>query len=245
MRLKSESLTLETLFRQTTNHVSLVEFLRCSLASAPQRLSMSVPSKAGIQTGSDGASFIPASQRFDGSTRKEIRVRPGYQPPEDVETYRNRSAASWKNRGSLGVPGADSAPKPAEHDTKSKNARRREAARRKVAVEGNQDVELLSALERSRIAEEDKSEEDWRNVEKLTTVQATAEAEDAEHQRKIRNALKKLKAVQQLKEKRAQSEKLSHDQLMKISKESELLRDLTKLGYDGSEMVDPQPNGEG
>ena len=117
---------------------------------------MAAPSKAGIQTSSDGASFIPASQRSDGTTRKEIRVRPGYQPPEDVETYKNRSADSWKNRGSAGVPGADSVPKPAETDTKSKNAKRREAARRKAAAEDEQQADLSSALERSRITEEDK-----------------------------------------------------------------------------------------
>lgn len=206
---------------------------------------MAAPSKAGIQTGSDGASFIPASQRSDGTTRKEIRVRPGYRPPEDVETYKNRSAESWKNRGSVGVPGGDSVSKPAENDPRSKNARRREAARRKAAMQGNQDAALSSALERSRIADEDKLKEDWRNPEKLATNKAAADAEDAERQKKIRNALKKLKAVQELKGNKTQGEKLSHDQLMKISKETELLRDLKKLGYHGPEMVDLQPNGDG
>ena len=206
---------------------------------------MAAPSKTGIQTSSDGASFIPASQRSDGTTRKEIRVRPGYQPPEDVETYKNRSADSWKNRGSAGVPGADSVPKPAETDTKSKNAKRREAARRKAAAEDEQQADLSSALERSRITEADKVKEHWRNPEKLATNEAAIGSEDAERQKKVRNALKKLKAVHELKKKKAQCEKLSHDQLMKISKESELLRDLKKLDYDGPEMVDLQTNGVG
>ena len=47
---------------------------------------------------------------------------------------------------------------------------------------------------------------------------------------------KKLKAVRELKLKKMAGEKLSHDQLMKIGKESELLRDLRKLGYDGPEL---------
>ena len=206
---------------------------------------MSNPAKSGIQTGTDGSSFIPASTRSDGSTRKEIRVRPGYRPPEDVETYKNRSAESWKNRGSAGVPGADPTPKPVDNETKSKNAKRREAARKKTAAEGHADAELSSALERSRIQDEDKLKEDWRNPEKLTTNQTNAEAEDAERQKKIRNALKKLKAVRELKDKKAEGEKLSHDQLMKIAKESELTRDLKKLGYEGPEMTDSQSNGDG
>ena len=206
---------------------------------------MAAPSKAGIQTGSDGASFIPASHRFDGTTRKEIRVRPGYRPPEDVETYKNRSAESWKNRGSFGVPGVDSVSKPAETDPQSKNARRREAARRKAAMESTQSADLSSALERSRIADEDRLKEDWRNPEKLVITKPAADVEDTERQKKIRNALKKLKAVQELRGKKTQGEKLSHDQVMKISKETELLRDLKKLDYDGPETVDSQSKGDG
>jgi hypothetical protein len=36
-----------------------------------------------------------------------VEVRPGYKPPEDVELYKNRAAAAWKNRGKGGVPGAE------------------------------------------------------------------------------------------------------------------------------------------
>jgi partner of Y14 and mago protein len=43
--------------------------------------------------------YIPSSVRADGSKRKEIRVRPGYKPPEDVELY--REACSQGARGSL------------------------------------------------------------------------------------------------------------------------------------------------
>ena len=66
-------------------------------------------SKAGITTDeSTGERYIPSSVRADGSKRKEIRVRPGYKPPEDVELYKNRAAAAWKNRAARGgVPGAE------------------------------------------------------------------------------------------------------------------------------------------
>ncbi|OCT54171.1 Partner of Y14 and mago [Cladophialophora carrionii] len=199
--------------------------------------------KSGIQTSADGASYIPSSRRADGSTRKEIRVRPGYRPPEDIETYKNRSAEAWKNRtaGTVGVPGAETDEQP----SKSKNAKRREAARRKAAEEagaaGNQEEEeeLTSAMKAA-----DLSRPDGR-VDAGHGASATPDADlDAEQQKKIRNQLKKLRAVQDLKEKKAAGEKLSHDQIMKIGKEMELHRDLSKLGYDGPEALVPGQGAE-
>jgi partner of Y14 and mago len=202
---------------------------------------MSSASKSGIQTSSDGTSFIPASKRADGTTRKELKVRPGYRPPEDVETYKNRSADAWKNRGKGGVPGADSDPKPLANEVKSKNAKRREAARRAAANEPMTELDVNKSLQNTSLdAEEqvEKTKENWRNPDKLLTSEApSADAGgEAEKQKKIRNALKKLKAVRDLKAKGAMGEKLSPDQLMKVAKEDELVRDLTKLGYNGPEV---------
>ena len=92
---------------------------------------------SGIQRLSNGSSIIPSSTRADGSVRKEIKVKPGYKPPEDVELYRNRTAAAWKNRGKGGVPGAESLQKESDESAASaaanKNAKRREA-RKKAAT---------------------------------------------------------------------------------------------------------------
>lgn len=192
--------------------------------------------KSGIKTTPAGESVIPASKRADGSTRKEIRVRPGYTPPEDVATYKNRSADAWKNRGSGGVPGAESLTQTTgDADTKSKNAKRREAARKRAAENGDDDgKELTSAMDNHNL--EEKLKEDWRNPSKLVENQPSSVDAEAERQKKIRNLLKKLKGVRDLKEKKTNGEKLSHDQIMKIGKESELVRDLQKLDYDGSEI---------
>lgn len=202
---------------------------------------MSKISKAGIETTADGAAYIPSSKRADGSTRKEIRVRPGYRPPEDIETYKNRSAEAWKNRGSGGIPGADPVtPGKDDATVPSKNAKRREAARKKAAAQGSPDEELTTAMQGAKISEADKLKQNWWDPSKLAVnqpaVDQPAGQEDADQQKKIRNQLKKLKAVRELREKRAAGEKLSHDQIMKIGKEGELLRDLKKLGYDGPEV---------
>ena len=197
--------------------------------------------KAGISTTSDGTSIIPASKRPDGSTRKEIRVRPGYKPPEDVETYKNRSAESWKNRGAGGVPGADPVSTD-ETENKSKNAKRREAARRKAQEDGvgGNDVEaqLATVMKGHTLNGDEKLKENWRNPRNLMENPQIGVDEDAERQKKIRNLLKKLKAVKELKEKKTAGEKISHDQIMKMAKEPELVRDLQKLEYKGSELDD-------
>jgi len=196
---------------------------------------MSAPSKAGIATTADGSSYIPSSKRADGSTRKEIKVKPGYRPPEDVETYKNRSAEAWKNRGTGGVPGADAvAVNKDDGQSKSKNAKRREAARKKTVTDDTAEEEVISAMQKTNLSEVDKLKENWRDSPKPQVNDEATQQEDI--QKKIRNQLKKLKAVKELREKRAAGEKLSPDQIMKLGKEGELLRDLRKLGYDGPEL---------
>ena len=191
---------------------------------------MSQPASSGIKTTSDGQSFIPSSRRADGSTRKEIKVRPGYKPPEDVETYKSRNAEALRSKSSY-VPGTE--PEPAEElgsDTKSKNAKRREAARKKKEMELNEHIGESLNIEVSGLQIKDKSEP-------LTTLNIPND-QDLERQKKIRNTLKKLKAVRELKAKKLAGEKLTTDQVVKMSKEQEILRDLAKLDYDGPEIRD-------
>jgi partner of Y14 and mago len=189
---------------------------------------MSTTSKAGIQTDAKGTSYIPASKRSDGSTRKEIRVRPGYRPPEDVETYKNQTAEAWKNRGSGGVPGAEPDDKVTDSEPKSKNAKRRDAARRKAAADGS-DNNLTTAMKATTLTE-DEAIKKWQDPKNLAT-DSPSDAAEVERQKKIRNVLKKLNAVRDLRQKKTAGEKLSPDQLVKISKEDELIRDLKRLGY--------------
>jgi hypothetical protein len=121
---------------------------------------------------------------------------------------------------------------------KNKNAKRREAARKKAAADNGAgdaaEDELTSVMQQANISEVDKLKENWRDPTKLQGNETASQ--EAELQKKIRNSLKKLKAVRELKEKRAAGEKLSPEQIMKIGKEAELLRDLKKLGYDGPEV---------
>lgn len=89
-------------------------------------------STAGIKPEIDGDHIIPASTRADGTLRKEIKVKPGYKPPEEVEVYKNRTAEAWKSRGSSAVPGAEPMYDNTQETSKTsnKNAKRREARKK-------------------------------------------------------------------------------------------------------------------
>jgi partner of Y14 and mago protein len=175
---------------------------------------------SGIQRLSNGSSVIPSSTRADGSVRKEIKVKPGYKPPEDVELYRNRTAAAWKNRGKGGVPGAESVQKESDESAATaaanKNAKRREA-RKKAATtkEGEEDA-----------GEGSKPEKDGAQpkVEELDP-----EAEKAKEAKKL---AKKLRQARELSEKKEKGDSLLPEQFAKALQMNELIRQLDGLGFD-------------
>ena len=180
-------------------------------------------SKAGITTSATGERHIPSSVRPDGSVRKEIRVRPGYRPPEDVEVYKNRTAEGFRNRGKAGVPGAEG-PKSEEKPSTSspaanKNAKRREA-RKKAAAAGDDGKEEEAKPTESKEKETAKSE-----PEKVVDP-------EAEKEKEARKLMKKLRQARDLKDKKENGDKLLPEQFEKVIKISELIRQLEGLGFN-------------
>lgn len=173
--------------------------------------SVPTPSKAGIVE-TNGERHIPESTRADGSKRKEIKIRPGYKPPEDVEVYKNRTAEGWKSRGTGGVPGAEGLKdeKDGSSAASSKNAKRREA--RKKAKENG---------------DNGKDEDVTDKAEKLQELDPEAEKE-----KKARSLKKKLKQAKELKEKKEGGVALLPEQFAKVIKINELIRELDALGFD-------------
>ena len=187
-----------------------------------------------------GERHIPSSQRADGSTRREIRIRPGYRPPEDVEVYKNRTAEAWKSRGSGGVPGADS---PADQGgasasaSSAKNAKRREARKRAKAAESDEAGGKDAADERDAERPDTIGSEPAANLECAAreTVAPSGESETVEkteHVKQARKLRKKLREARELQEKKDKGEGLLQEQFEKVIKINELIRDLDKLGFD-------------
>ncbi|KAG9237490.1 hypothetical protein BJ875DRAFT_453589 [Amylocarpus encephaloides] len=179
--------------------------------------SVPTPSKAGIIETIAGERHIPSSVRPDGTKRKEIKIRPGYKPPEDVEVYKNRTADAWKTRGSGGVPGADGLKddKADGSASSNKNTKRREARKKtKAAVESGEGKQKGAAGSSSKEA-------------------AAEEADpEIEREKKARNLKKKLKQAKELKEKKEGGVALLPEQFAKVIKINELIRELDALGFD-------------
>lgn len=179
----------------------------------------SEPSKAGIITDeTSGERIIPESVRSDGSTRKAIKIRPGWKPLEDVEVYKNRTAEGFRTRGKGGIPGAEGL-KTEKDDQASaasnKNAKRREARKKaKATGEGEKDTTTATP---TPAAETSKPEE-------LDP--------EAEKEKKARNLKKKLKQAKDLKNKKETGEALLPEQIAKVIKINELIRELEALGFD-------------
>ncbi|PNP53207.1 hypothetical protein THARTR1_06417 [Trichoderma harzianum] len=178
---------------------------------------------SGITTDeASGERHIPESTRADGSKRKAIKIRPGYQPPEDVQVYKNRPAEAFRERGKrIGIPGAASAQdeKPDQGSaTSNKNAKRREARKKaKAAGDGEGEGEAKA----DAIA---------------TTQDGQPKAEEAdpevEREKKARSLKKKLKQAKELKMKKDGGEGLLPEQIAKVIKINELIRELDALGFD-------------
>ncbi|KAB8074714.1 hypothetical protein BDV29DRAFT_173175 [Aspergillus leporis] len=206
-------------------------------------------SNSGITVDSEtGERFIPSSVRADGSKRREIRVRPGYRPPEDVELYKNRAAEAWKNRGKGGVPGAEVLKSENETSAKpgtaasNKNAKRREAKKKaKAAQDGTTSTEGRNVNEmdnwRAPAPSADKKQADG--------AEGTPDLE-AENEKKARNLKKKLRQARDLRDKKNQGEALLPEQLEKVIKIQELIRQLDSLGFDanGDKKDGPAEKGE-
>lgn len=190
-------------------------------------------SRAGITTSASGERHIPSSVRPDGTLRKEIRVRPGYRPPEDVELYKNRTAEGFRNRGKAGVPGADSL-KAEDDSTKpsaaaNKNAKRREARKKAAAA----------ATDGEDQADKATGKKDEKPAEAVTEPEKPRDPE-AEKEKEAKKLMKKLRQAKDLKDKKEKGDKLLPEQFEKVIKINELIRQLETLGFDAQGEKKPE-----
>lgn len=220
------------------------------------------PTNSGITTDPlTGARHIPPSTRPDGSVRRELRVRPGFVPPEDVAVYRNRTAEAWRTRGSGAgvVPGAEPSGtggggggegKDAGGAAAGKNAKRREARRRAAAA--------AAAAEKGTDTETGKGADGTADEAGASTTTATtaapsdpppppaADSQDEDADKEARRLLKKLRQARDLDTRRARGEAMLPEQVAKAIRVSELVRALDGLGFDGDgNKVSQRPPADG
>lgn len=202
------------------------------------------PTKSGIQKLSNGDSVIPASTRADGSIRKEIRIKPGYRPPEDVEVYKNRTAEAWKNRSKGSIPGAipenERPPPQKAAAAAAKNAKRREA-RKKAAATAAEAGDVIS-VEHVVNSIEDRTS---KSVDCTAESRLAAIDEETEAAKQARKLAKKLRQARELKDKKDKGDDLLPEQFAKVIKIQELIRQLDGLGFtaEGEKKTDDVVSG--
>ncbi|KAI0848857.1 hypothetical protein F5Y00DRAFT_262014 [Daldinia vernicosa] len=188
----------------------------------------SEPSTSGIVTDeSSGERHIPESVRADGTTRKAIKIRPGYRPPEDVELYKNRTAESFRNnRGKGGVIGAEGLKEQQKQEAAAAAASNKNAKRREARKKAKQSQDPAEATSNNNNASGDN------NTNAAARAEEAAVDPEAEREKKARNLKKKLKQAKDLKSKKEGGESLLPEQIAKVIKINELVRELEALGFD-------------
>lgn len=192
----------------------------------------SQPTNAGIVTDeSSGERHIPESVRADGSTRRAIKIKPGYRPPEDVEVYKNRTAEGFRSRAAKGgvigaeavAPDDKTASAAAGSAAANKNAKRREARKKAKAADENAPPKGDTGNANGAAGEEVKKDEG---------PAEPAPDPEAEREKKARNLKKKLKQARELQDKKEGGQALLPEQIAKVIKINELVRELAALGLD-------------
>lgn len=204
--------------------------------------------KSGIAVSDSGERHIPSSKRADGTVRREIKVRPGYRPPEDVEIYKNRTAEAWKGGRSGVKPGAEVLSSSAVvTSATSKNAKRREARKRAAAAaieEGttkDSNKSLGNAPNGSKGIDESSIEKEIDELVETVppplhddATDKAAQDFDAEkvHERDARKLAKKLRQAKELKSRKEKGDTLLPEQLEKVIRINGITKQLEELGFD-------------
>ncbi|OAA64868.1 Exon junction complex, Pym [Cordyceps fumosorosea ARSEF 2679] len=200
-----------------------------------------------------GERHIPESLRADGTTRKAIKIRPGYRPAEDVELYRPRNVVAQRERRRIGVPGAEApkdekpqvpgAPGAAKEPNRAASLswRRDDGSSASAAppspstlAAGNKNAKRREARKKARSTDLGEAAPLKEDGPPSKPVPSKAEEVDpkVEHEKKVRSLKKKLKQAKELKTRKDEGQGLLPEQIAKVIKINELIRELNALGID-------------
>ncbi|XP_032517739.2 partner of Y14 and mago [Danaus plexippus] len=175
------------------------------------------------QHDADGAKFIPATQRPDGTWRKPRRIKDGYVPQEEVPLYESKGK-QFKARQSTGLP-VGLPPEIAAEAKKSKKGVIQ-------PIPG-----MIINVEKKKKKKKTGVDEAAEKLSKLTTCEIiepsfkTAPSTTTDPAKRLKNLKKKLRDIETLEEKIKSGSLKNPDkeQKEKITKKSEIVKEIELL----------------
>ena len=172
--------------------------------------------EAGTNTSDSGYVIVPGSRRPDGTFRKDVKVRAGYVPQEEMPLYESKGKKLARELKESAPPGWSSLvdDKPLKPKTKAqlknekRKAKKATTAPTRTTTTTTTTTDAAKKEEKQEVAAEE-------NTEELT--------------KQLRTKKKKLKQIEEIQQKASTGVALNADQQQKLSKRSELEREIEEL----------------
>ncbi|CAM9943860.1 unnamed protein product [Discosporangium mesarthrocarpum] len=180
----------------------------------------------------NGDVVIPATQRPDGTWRKERQIRAGYVPQDEMSRYESRGTQEQKFLENRLPPGM--APEPEADKVPSRNARKNAAraaarkAKREAAEGAGNDV--TSALEGLNIADEGCAETKGKAPGNSVKGGEGMQSTPVDPAKKVKALRKKIRQAEELQVKVDAGEvQPSEEQRLKLSRKAALEAELAEV----------------
>jgi len=156
----------------------------------------------------DKGYYVPATQRRDGTWRKERRLKENYIPQDEVALYESKGKKFAANKPKL-PPGA---PVPMVVAQKQQQQMKQVLIEKQPKQDNIKMPEAPKQKEKSKAAEKKPDEEPGTDPVK-----------------RVRNLKKKLKNIEELEMKVAEGQSIDNDQRKKISKKNTVIKEIANL----------------